>query len=613
MTRLVSPTTKTLPPATAHSSRARLSPRALTAVRRRAAPSSNLATAAWRFGERFPATRRQWNIRVANLLVVGLMAFYLVWMLGHMSSTRLWLSIPFAGASLLSAACLLLSAVNSWSSRVSPSRPLKGRRVPEVAVIIPTCGEPVPMVLRTVVSVLEQDYPSQRLIVVVSDDAHNPELARALHGLGVFYYEPVDRWAPGRDGAAKAGNLNSAMEFLDRNFPQVRYIETRDADDEVGVAGFLRYTVGELEAEPRTAFVQTVKEAQVSAGDPFVNLNGDFYRGQMLSRNAANAVFPCGSGLVWRRAALDDIGGFPTWNLVEDFQSGVEALRRGWRGCYLPIVGAVAQHSPEDVANVIKQRGTWAIDSVRLLVWGNLRGLGVRQRLAFAETLLFYLHSFTLLVYVPTAAITCLGLLPLQGSAYAYFTHLIPYALAAELRLLILNQPFADRRRRQRQPLLALWRVKIMWLGLAPVYMIACCKAIIDGPHRKPIYKVTRKSTHLRWYWRETLPQAVLASVVPLALVVGGVTGDLAAPQTIVCAGYWGLSYSAALAGFAARGWFGLEPVRVPVIERRQGARQVQETSRRRLGAGLRSGRRPVHLPHGAAPAAALTGADEHR
>lgn len=50
-----------------------------------------------------------------------------------------------------------------------------------------------------------------------------------------------------------------------------------------------------------------------------------------------------GSGVVWRRRALDDIGDFPAWNLVEDLQSGVEALRRAWRGAYVTIIGAVGQ------------------------------------------------------------------------------------------------------------------------------------------------------------------------------------------------------------------------------------------------------------------------------
>jgi cellulose synthase (UDP-forming) len=539
-------------------------------ARAQAAPSSPIAQAARRFGDEIPERRHQWPIRAAGLLVVALLCLYLPWMLTHLATGLPWLAGPFAVASVFTGLCVTVSIVNSWCSRVTQPRPLTGQDVPEVAVLIPTLGEPVPMVLRTVLSVLEQDYPAQRMVVVVSDDAHNPELAAALDGLGVIYHEPPDRWAPGRDGAAKAGNLNSALSMVTRRYPDVRYIETRDADDEVGCARFLRHTVGQLDADNGLAFVQTVKEAQVSAGDPFVNFDGQFYRSQMFARDAANAVFPCGSGLVWRLAALQDIGGFPTWNLVEDFQSGVEALRRGWRGHYLAIVGAVAQHSPEDVPNVIKQRGTWAIDTVRLMLWGDLRGLTLRQRLAFTETLLFYLHSFTVLVYVPVTALACVRLLPLDASPLACLQHLMPYALASELRLLVLNRPVGDRRGHQRHPLRSLWRVLVMWTGLAPVYMVGCLKAILGGPNRKPTYKVTRKTHEFAWYWRETLPSAILGALVPAALVVGIVDDRLPHPLLLLAAGYWGFLACATLGGFVTRGWFGKQPIRLPGLADRR-------------------------------------------
>lgn len=547
------------------------SPAALARAREQAAPSSNVAHAARMFGDRFPEARRQWPIRAAGLALMALMLFYLPWMVTHLAPYRPWLTWPFAAASFLSAACLTLSVINGWSSRITPLRPLEGADVASVAVLIPTFGEPIPMVLRTVLSVLAQDYPTERRIVVVSDDGHNPELANALEGLGVIYHEPPDRWAPPRNGAPKSGNLNSALEMVIQRYPHVSYIETRDADDEVGSLRFLRQTVGQLEADAGLAFVQTVKEAQVAAGDPFGNFDAQFYRSQMLSRNATNSVFPCGSGLVWRRAALEEMGGFPTWNLVEDFQSGVEALRRGWRSCYLTIVGAVGQHSPEDVPNVNKQRGTWAIDTVRLMVWGRTRGLSLRQRLAFLETLLFYAHSFTVLVYVPVTALAFLGILPLTGAPLTVINHLMPYALAAELRLLILNRPFGDRRRRQRHPVRALWRVKVMWIGLAPVYIVGCIKAVIGGPRRKPIYKVTRKHTLAGWYWKETVPQAVLAAMVPLAAVFGLAFGLLPSVLILISAGYWGIVQSAALGSFVARGWFGASPAEgLRSIERRR-------------------------------------------
>lgn len=527
------------------------------------------------FGDRYPLDRPRWPNRASSVLLLVLMLFYLPWLVGHLASARPWLTWPFVGASFLSALCLTLSVVNGWRSHITPPRPLQGTDVPTVAVLIPTYGEPVPMVLRTVLSVLAQDYPVERRIVVVSDDAHNPELAKAIDGLGVIYNEPPSRWSAPRNGAPKSGNLNSALQLVLELFPQTSYVETRDADDEVGSLRFLRQAVGQLEANRRLAFVQTVKEAQVAAGDPFGNFDVQFYRSQMFARNATNSVFPCGSGLVWRRTALEEMGGFPTWNLVEDFQSGVEALRRGWDSCYLPIVGAVGQHSPEDIPNVAKQRGTWAIDTVRLMVWGKLRGLTVRQRLAFTETLFFYLHSFTVLVYVPVTALAFVGILPVNASPVSCLVHLMPYALAAELRFLILNRPFGDRRRRQRSPLRAFWRVKVMWLGLSPVYMIGSLKALLGGPHRRPVYKVTRKNTIPGWYWKETVPQMALAALVPVAAGIGLMTGRMPSLVIVISAGYWGIVNCAALGSFVARGWFGLSPAQaLRTVERRRPARR---------------------------------------
>ncbi len=490
--------------------------------------------------------------------MVAVTFLYLPWMLSSLNGDAKWLSWPFALANLLTIFTTLLAVFNAWARRVPPRRPLAPGGEPHVGVIIPTCGEPVPMILRTVTSVLEQDWPSERLTVVVSDDKHDPVLAEALTPYPVLYNLPAERYSPGRDGAAKAGNLNDALAMLDAAYPDIKYIETRDADDELGSVGFLREVVGQLEADNRLAYVQTIKEAQVSAGDPFNNRESFFYRGQMLARNAANAVFPCGSGVVWRRTALADIGEFPVWNLVEDLHSGFEALKRGWRGMYLPIVGAVGQHSPEDVPNVYKQRGTWAIDTTRLLIWKRWKGLSVRQRAQFLEMFLFYLNGFTVLVYVPAITLTLLGVVPLESSDLGYIQHLLPLVLATKLWLLAVNHPFNDRRRRQREPVRALWRVRIMWTGMAPVYMRAMIQAVLGGPNRKPIYKVTRKEDDLRWHWRHTLPQTSAVLFVLIVLGYALLEGTFPNPVLLAGAVYWGGLNIILLSGFVARGWHGL-------------------------------------------------------
>ncbi len=524
------------------------------------APSAPIARAARAFGDDYPLRVAQRPLRVAAVLLALASAWYVPWMLGALHGPIAW---PFAFANLFTVATGLLSAVNSWRRSIPVPRPLAPGAEPLVGVIVPTCGEPVPLILRTVRSLLEQDWPHARLAIVVSDDGADPVLRDALQGWPVVYHLPPPRWSPGRAGAAKAGNLNSALELLRELHPGVRYVETRDADDELGSNSFLRHCVGQLEHDESLAFVQTIKEAQVAPGDPFNNREAIFYRSQMLARNAANAVFPCGSGVVWRREALEEIEGFPTWNLVEDLQSGVEALRRGWRGLYVPIVGAVPQHSPHDVPNFYKQRGTWALDTTRLIVWGNLGGLRLRQRLHFLELLCFYLASFTVPVYLVALVGALLGFPPLRAGSTGFIEHMVPIVAATELWLYVLNQPYNDRRTRQRRPYQELWKVRTMWAGLAPVFMKAVVQALAGGPNRKPSYKVTLKSDDARWHWRHTLPQTVVA--MTLAVVAISAVRFHTYPNVTLLVGsvYWGALNVVLLANFVSRSWHGLTLTRI--------------------------------------------------
>jgi cellulose synthase (UDP-forming) len=541
------------------------------------APSSPIAVAARAFGDDFPQIRQRW-LRLAGLVLLSASAFYMPWLLSSLNGSLIWLAVPFAVVNVFTVGHCLLSVLNSWWRHVPEPRLVPKGAEPLVGVIVPTCGEPVPMVLRTIVSVVEQDWPGERLVIVVSDDGHDPELEAALAGYPVVYHSPPPRRSPGRDGAAKAGNLNSALAFLDETYPEVAYIETRDADDELPSRKFLRHVVGKLEADERLAYVQTIKEAQVSAGDPFNNRESIFYRGQMLARNAANAVFPCGSGLVWRRNALRAIGEFPTWNLVEDLQSGVEALCRGWRGLYLPIVGAVPQHSPEDVSNFYKQRGTWALDTVRLMLWRGLRGMTLRQQAQFVELLLFYLSSFTVLVYVPALAASLLGYVVISTGSASFLLHMVPMVLAMEVWLLALNYPYHDRRRRQRRPYRDLWRVRTMWAGLAPVFVKATILAFINGPNRKPTYKVTRKENDLRWHWRETLPQATAVLAVAATAIYALRFHTLPSLVLLIGTVYWGGLNVVLLGNFVTRGWHGLN---VAITRRAKGLPDPTESTQR--------------------------------
>jgi len=506
--------------------------------------------------------------RFAGVLFFGTTLWFVPWLFLHLNGQAWWLAIPFVAATLMTVLLAGVTVINSWSLWAPPERRVPPGEEPNVLVVIPTAGEPPEMVYRTARSVLAQDYPADKIRLVVSDDSHRPvihEMTRRLQdefpAAQVFYYEPPPRGSEERRGDAKAGNLNAALEACSMDGPipveafaslgiapkfplsyceDVDWIEMRDADDELTDPSFLRQAVGQLLSDPRAAFVQTVKEAVVGPGDPFNNMEPLFYRRGMLARNVTGSVFPCGSGLLWRREALEEIGWLPIWNLVEDFQSGVEVLRRGWRGIYLPIVGARGQIAPEDIPNYFKQRGTWALDTLRWLFWGEKRGLNVRQRLHFLELGLFYLHSFATLIFIITPLLALvLDIYPVTASHAAYALHFWPFMAATELMLTALAGEL---------PYESVWRSRQMWVGLITVYIWATILALVYGPRRKPVYRVTRKVHQFGLYWWQVLPQILLF----LALV-GAMAYHLATRSFLFEADWGSLLWAAYFAGLLSR------------------------------------------------------------
>lgn len=538
------------------------------------------------------------QVRLAAFAVVVTSVWYLPWAVLNVDWRNWWLAIPFLFANFCIVGTALLSAFNNWNRAIPISIDVAKGHEPLVGVIVPTYAEPLYMVLNTVRSVFDQDWPADRLRVVVSDDAHDDVMRDAIAAFAerlpsgsLLYNRPPKKGDPERRGESKSGNLNSAVQLLD----DCEYIETRDSDDLVGSSNFLRATVSQLMDDPGLGYMQTIKETTTSEGDPFNNNEPFFYRGTMLARNADYAIFPCGSGLVWRRAALKEIDDFPVWNLVEDLHSGVLGLRAGWRGLYVPLVGAYAQHSPEDIANVFKQRGTWALDTTRLLVFDRFRGIPWRMRLHFLEQAIFYLLSIPLLllVSVPAAGLF-LDRFPLDTDATTYAVHFWGFALAIELMLLSLAAS---------QPAGSLWRSRLSWIGMAPIYAKAAFKALRYGPNRKPAYKVTRKTDDYQWYVRMVKVHWVLM-IGTVAGTVAALSRDNVLTEVDLGSLYWGLVAIVGMGSFLRLSWFGVDP-REKLVARRDRMRSRFSKIWTRLTGRVAA--EPVRVKRTAAPTPAFT------
>jgi hypothetical protein len=173
--------------------------------------------------------------------------------------------------------------------------------------------------------------------------------------------------------------------------------------------------------------------------------------------------------------------------------------------------------------------------------------------------LLDYFHAFAILLYLPCLVMSLLGWTPFQASGTDYLLHIGPVVLATECWLLTVNRPYNDRRRRQRRPYLILWRARIMWTGMAPIYAKASLQAIVSGPNRKPVYKVTRKENDYRWHWQQSMPQTLAIVVVAIVAVYAVVNRTLPSLALFSATLYWGALNVALLVGFVSRSWHGLQ------------------------------------------------------
>ncbi len=398
-------------------------------------------------------------------------------------------------------AVMVLSYVNQILPKDHKVAPPLPRDLPHVAVIIPTFGESVDIVEKTVAAATQLDYPADRLYVLVTDDGRSEAISQLARRYEVNYVE-----GPRKD--AKAGNLNSALAYVETVYPQASFIVTQDAD-EMLEPSFLQKTLGYF-VDDKVAFVQTPKEAIVPHHDPFGNRDRVFYDTVQPGRNGSNAAFSCGSGVVWRISALNSIGGFSTWNLVEDLTTSYQLHCAGFRSEYHNEILSIGL-APDDIPGMLKQRGTWAVDTWRLFLFDNPwrhKSLGIRQRLQYLELGMFYVTSavFTpLLIVTPVLSLATGKFLPIEGAA------LFPWMGFILAYYLVLARGYLAR-------LLRMWQD---WIGHGPTY----AKAFWIAAHSrttKPTYQVTRKTRVSGFYgyllWPQFMFLFVSAAVIFRAL-----------------------------------------------------------------------------------------------
>jgi cellulose synthase (UDP-forming) len=250
----------------------------------------------------------------------------------------------------------LVKMIHEWYHYWSPSVPVmpKCNRQYTVDILTTACpGEPQEMIIRTLKAMKAITYPHTNYLC---DEGNDPILKKVCDELGIIHVTRTIK----KD--AKAGNINNALlqakgeicvvldpdhvpipEFLDRVLP---YFE----DQEIG-------------------YVQSV-QAYGNQEESFIAKGAaeqtyHFYGPMMMCMNTYGTVQAIGANCVFRRSALDSIGGHAA-GLSEDMHTAMQLHAKGWKSIYVPEIltrGLV----PATLSSYYKQQLKWSRGTFELL------------------------------------------------------------------------------------------------------------------------------------------------------------------------------------------------------------------------------------------------------
>jgi 1,2-diacylglycerol 3-beta-glucosyltransferase len=305
------------------------------------------------------------NPRQARHVVLVLLA--LSWIIAAASSVRyrdltwlqylridlVWLQVLLLGVGVYGT---LLVVAGTFTRR---TRRLAGAGADDhfVSVIVPAKNEAA-VIEPTVRGLNALDFADSagrpRYEVIVVDDGSTDGTAAILERLSREFPLRIVRTPDGSIGKAAALNLATAQARGD-------LIAVFDADARVA-PDYLRTLVAEL-TDDRVGGVQGRRAVYNGAQNQLTRKQEDEYRLFLHASQQARAMFGgmvtfVGNGLLVRRSALDDVGGWNEEALTEDIDLSMRLHLWGWTIAYSPDA-LVWEEAVPTLREYIRQRTRW--------------------------------------------------------------------------------------------------------------------------------------------------------------------------------------------------------------------------------------------------------------
>jgi cellulose synthase/poly-beta-1,6-N-acetylglucosamine synthase-like glycosyltransferase/exo-beta-1,3-glucanase (GH17 family) len=243
--------------------------------------------------------------------------------------------------------------------------PLPGQDVllPKASIHVPAYREPPEMLLRSIDSVAQLDYPDFECVVVINntpDPAFWQPIEKRCRELGPHFKFVCVQNLEG----FKAAALRIAIE---KTAADAEIIGVIDADYVVDprwlkdlVPGFADPEVGLIQApQDHRDFCRSSVHAAMNAE------YAGFFDIGMVERNEVNAIIVHGTMCLIRRTAMEAAGGWSSDTICEDSDLGLTILELGWRALYTDRRYGWGL-LPQDFLAFKTQRARWAGGAVQI-------------------------------------------------------------------------------------------------------------------------------------------------------------------------------------------------------------------------------------------------------
>ncbi|UZN02908.1 glycosyltransferase [Cellulomonas sp. S1-8] len=397
-------------------------------------------------------------------------------------------------------------------------------------VFITTYGEDLGTIRRTVSAALRIQGRHQTWVL---DDGRSDDVRDLAAELGARYVRRLS------SGGAKAGNINHALTLASGE-----YFMVLDADF-VPLPGFLHETVPFFAGQD-VAFVQTPQtygnyDNVISRGAGY--MQAMFYQYVQPGRNRFNAAFCVGTNVIYRRQAIDSIGGIYTDSKSEDVWTSLMLHESGWRTVYIPMTLAIGD-TPETVEAYTKQQLRWATGGFEIMLTHNplsrKRTLTMDQRIAYLVTATHYLTGIAplLLLLVPPLDIY-FDLSPMDLTTTP-LTWALYYSSFYVLQILLAFYTLGSFR----------WEVLLLASVSFPIYVRALINAVL---RREQAWHVTGKKGAYRSPFAFMLPQVLVFQFLLVTTVVALWKTQTSGVVTLALA--WNATNTLILGGFIITAW----------------------------------------------------------